>query len=72
MPLETCSANIHHFFPHPETGFLPFDEEGEPYLGFYFQITDIHGIPMSHLMGPYGSAEEAETACKRAWETDDY
>lgn len=72
MPPDAVTANIHHFFPHPETGVLNCDEDGDVYLGFYFQITDLNGEPISHLMGPYNSAEEAETACKLAWETDDY
>lgn len=71
MPRENYSADIHHFFPS-ETGHTILDEDGDVYLGYYFQFTDLNGLPFTHLMGPYSSAEEAETACKRAWEIGDY
>ena len=72
MPTEAVTANIHHFYPHPETGISHYDDDGDVYLGYYFQITDLNGLPMSHLMGPYSSAEEAECACQQAYESDDY
>lgn len=71
MP-DTLHVEIHHFYPHPVTGKISYDEEGDPYLGFYFQMLDTLGEPLSHLTGPYSSAEEAEAASWAAWETGDF
>lgn len=71
MP-EPLNANIHHFYPHPQTGYVDYDGEGDPILGFYFQIVDLTGIPISQLMGPYSTAEDAEEACHKDWKSGDY
>jgi hypothetical protein len=71
MP-ENIHAEIHHFYPHPVTGTLYFDEEGDPFLGYYFQLISATGHDLSGLTGPYSSAEEAEQASQRAWETGDF
>ena len=72
MPSENMKADIHHFYPCPTTGAVSYDEDGDPYLGFYFQLVDLNGIALSHLMGPYSSSTEAEEACQWAWENNDY
>lgn len=71
MP-EMIYANIHHYFPHPDTGFVSIDEDGDPILGFYYQLLDDKDEPVSHLMGPYGAAIEAEEAAEKALLTGDY
>lgn len=71
MP-EPMYAHIHEFIPHPVTGHIDYDEEGDPQLGFYFQILTKDGHPLMSLMGPYGTAEDAEQACHREWVGGDY
>jgi hypothetical protein len=65
-------GRIHEFSPDPVTGAVDYDEEGDPRLGFYFDIADGQGNALSMLMGPYGSKEQAEAACTLAWERRDY
>ena len=69
---DLVHAHIHEFFPHPVTGFIDHDEEGDPMLGFYFQLVDGDGLPVMGLMGPYKTAEDAEEACHREWMAGDY
>ena len=71
MP-EKMIANIHEFYPHPTTGHVEYDEDGDPVLGFYFEILDNNGYPISQILGPYIDAEEAEQACHRAWTIGDF
>ena len=71
MP-DAVHASIHHYFPHPETGHIDYDEEGDPIMGWYFQVIDNNGLPLTHLIGPYGSSDEAEEACEKAWATGDW
>lgn len=71
MP-DDVHANIHEFFPHPLTGELTKDAEGDPLLGFYFQIVNAQGMAISILMGPYNSGPQAEEACTKAWDEGDY
>lgn len=70
MPQEAY-ADVYHYFPHPETGEVILDDEGDPMLGYYYQLVNDVG-PLSHLMGPYANADEAEAACLRAWDKGDY
>lgn len=72
MDLLEAKGNIHHFFANPITGETTKDEDGEPYLGFYFELVSLQGEIISPLMGPYNTADEAEIACKTAWEKGDY
>ena len=60
-------ALIHHF-ENP----MYEDEEGDPYLGFYYQLMDSSNLPITHLIGPYATYMEVEAACERAYKTDDY
>ena len=71
MP-EPLNAHIHHYFPHPETGHVDYDDDGDPIIGFYYQIVDLDGEPLSEMMGPYSNAEEAEEACHREWKSGDF
>ncbi len=48
-----------------------FDAEGEVMLGFYYEILNDLNIPVALMMGPYGTAVEAEQACQRALDTGD-
>ncbi len=57
------SANIHHYFVDPKTGAVHLDDDGEPLLGFYYEIVDLHGTAVDGLMGPYGDPVQAERAC---------
>lgn len=72
MNEPTGSAKIHHFYPHPVTGDIDYDEDGDPRLGWFFELVNAQDEALSPLIGPYYSAEEAEAACKRAWERGDY
>lgn len=72
MQNDGLNAEIHHFFPHPDTGKLTYDEDGDPYLGYYWQLLNRQNEPISLLMGPYNTAAEAEVACKHAWQSGDY
>ena len=71
MP-DAVHASIHHYFPHPETGHVDYDEDGDPYIGWYFQVVGEDGLPVTHLTGPYSSSEEAEEACLKACEEGDF
>ena len=71
MP-DLATAHIHHFFPHPDTGYVEYDEDGDPMLGFYYEIVDAEGEPLMEMMGPYRTPEEAEQACHTAWVNGDY
>lgn len=63
------NALIHEFDP-----LLPpqFDNDGDQLIGFYFQFTDEHDLPINGLIGPYRDRERAERACKRAFVTHDF
>lgn len=63
-------ANIHHFYPHPMTKDVAFDFEGDPMLGYYYEILDVNKRPLSDLMGPYATAEAAEAACRAEYNSD--
>ena len=69
--MEKYHADIHYFFPHPQTGEVSTEDEGDPILGFYYQIKDEKG-PVGHMTGPYGTAEEAEAECQKAWSRGDF
>ena len=71
MPLLTY-ARIHNFFPHPTTGEVHLDEDGDPMLGFYFDLIDDEDNPLCGMMGPYSTTEEVDKAAHRAWRTKDY
>lgn len=47
------------------------DDDGEPLLGWYWQVAGEDGKPLRDLVGPYRTAHEAEEACARAWLADD-
>lgn len=64
---DNFHADIHEFTAQSNE----LDDDGDPMLGFYWQIMDGRQ-PVSHQMGPYMTALEAESACKRAWERQDY
>ena len=72
MPEEDLHGNIYGFFPHPQTGAVDYDEDGDPILGWYWQIFDSAEKPVSIKMGPYSTPEAAEEACHEAWQTKDY
>jgi len=69
MNAVELSGNIHHFFA--ENGQVTLDDEGEPMIGFYYEIMR-GSVPISALTGPYNSGPEAEAACQRAVTTGDY
>jgi len=71
LPLHTY-ARIHHFFPHPTTGEVYYDEEGDPLLGFYYDFVDDEENQIGSMMGPYSSNEQVEAAAQRAWRNKDY
>ena len=71
MPLHTY-ARIHHFFPHPTTGEVHHDEDGDPILGFYYEFVDEDESSLGRMMGPYSTTEEVEKAAHRAWRNKDY
>lgn len=48
------------------------DEDGDYMVGFYFEICSDLNIPLCLLMGPYGSAIEAEAACQLEYDTGSY
>lgn len=57
-------AQIHHF--DHTCGYC--DDEGDPLIGYYFEILASDGRQLCRLMGPYGSNEEAERACNCEWD----
>jgi hypothetical protein len=71
MP-DLATAHIHYFYAHPITGYVEHDEDGDPILGYYYQIVDDLGEPLMEMMGPYGSSDEAEAACHCDWLRGDY
>jgi hypothetical protein len=66
-----ATVHIHHFFPHPDTGHVELDEEGDPQIGYYFQFIDNEGEPISRMVGPYGTLPECEAACCREYVNGD-
>lgn len=48
------------------------DEDGEPYFGYYYEIVDDSTGSLTGLIGPYGSSDEVEEACKLAFDRGDY
>jgi len=64
-------AQIHHYFPHPDTGTVEYDEDGDPIIGFYYEFI-CNGMPIMEMMGPYPTLEEAQAACEKAWDEDDF
>ena len=65
-------ARIFEFFIDSATGEPNYDEEGEPMIGHYYQIIDENENPISQLMGPYSSDDEAANACVKAWDNKSY
>jgi hypothetical protein len=66
-----AKVHIHHFYPHPDTGQIEIDEEGDPKLGFYFQFMNEDDEPISRMVGPYNTLPECEKACCREYEAGD-
>ena len=69
MPNIELTANIHHFFAQGNR--VKLDDEGEPMIGFYFEIMQ-GSRALSELTGPYNSGPEAEAACRLALKRGDY
>jgi hypothetical protein len=61
-------ANI-HFFDNTSK-FC--DVDGEPLVGYYYELMRPDGKPLCGLMGPYGDKAEAEAACNRAYRNKSY
>lgn len=64
MPKHESYADIHHF----DSKCNAVDEDGDPMLGWYFQIMQSAEIALSDLMGPYHKRAECETAAMTEWE----
>ena len=58
-------SNIHGF------NGSTFDADGEVLFGFYYEFLNEFNLPTGTMMGPYGTALEAEQACQRALDTND-
>lgn len=71
MTLATPYANIHHYYIDPLTKITHLDDDGEPKIGYYWELMQ-GAAPLSKEHGPYGTQSEAEEACHKAWEKDDY
>lgn len=56
--------NIHHYYT--ENGKDTYDDDGEPLLGFYFQVMDSVDVAHDAAVGPYGTFELAEEAARQA------
>ncbi len=68
-----CFAEIHFFDKDLKTGEVQVDEVGEELIGHYYQlIEESTDIPISDLVGPYCSNEEAENAAQKAFSEEDY
>jgi len=55
-------GRIHHYSQSKATGLYHLDDEGEPLLGWYFDLVDVNDKILVGLTGPYCDAEEAEAA----------
>jgi len=60
-------ANIHHY----DGCTSDTDVDGEPMLGYYFELMNGEGFAVCGLMGPYNDKAEAEAAASRAAERGD-
>lgn len=58
-------ADIHHFNARNKSDML--DVDGDPMLGWYFQLMEGSSVPITELIGPYGSHEECEQAAIQEW-----
>lgn len=56
-------ADIHHFDSKSNV----LDEDGEPRVGWYFQIMQNAEVALSELMGPYHKRAECEDAAMTEW-----
>lgn len=65
-------ATIHQFGPHPLTGMVEYDDDGDAIIGWYYQFHHADNSPMTELMGPYNTNTEAEAAAQKAWLNNDY
>lgn len=59
-------ADIHHFAANNDTGVV--DDDGDPVMGWYFQLMQNQITPLTALIGPYGSHGECEKAAIREWQ----
>jgi len=58
-------AAIHHFGANNNSDLR--DVDGDPLLGWYYQIMNNEDDPATDLIGPYGSSEECEEAACNEW-----
>lgn len=63
MPKRESYANIHHF----DASSNAVDEDGDPMIGWYYQIMQGADVALSHLMGPYHRRVECENAAMSEW-----
>lgn len=60
-------ADIHHFKAENRSEMV--DVDGDPMLGWYFQLMEGVNKPLTELVGPYGSHSECEGAALKEWGT---
>ncbi len=73
MPEVEIEGLIHHFDYDPIINEPELDEDGDPRFGWYWQIVEKESRKtLCGLYGPYETREEAESACKVAWDNNDY
>lgn len=50
---------IHEYGKNHETGLYHLDDDGDPKIGFYFELIDTDDDTITGEMGPYSTFEEA-------------
>lgn len=63
MPKRESYADIHHFDAKANA----VDDEGEPLIGWYYQIMQSAEVALSNLIGPYHRRDECEEAAMSEW-----
>lgn len=66
--MSEAYADIHHY---EGTDHSVIDDDGDPLSGWYFQLMKAIDIPISALIGPYGSRTDCEDAAIFEWNESD-
>lgn len=62
-------AKIHHFFTHPVTGENDYDDNGDPLIGYYFQLMKDPDTPITEIIGPYITDDSCAEAAQLEYDS---
>lgn len=68
---DDVDALIHHYGAD-EKGDYHLDDDGDPMVGWYWELRDKEGKLLTRQIGPYSSREEAEAAVKKSADEGTY